>query len=391
MADFIDVFRRLRKLSEDEKDDLDSIKWQTTPQQRRIITGLVKEKKVKITHESVSIGGLIDSVSIPTIGSLKDDSATKEFVREINKDMDNKVKATMFKEFAKVIHEKSSSIIAPNIVGFGDVKKAVALQLFSPEHIHILLLGDPGTGKTDILSAAKELAPISSMGLGSGTSGVGLAVTVKGKEIKKGLLPLANDGLCAIDELNLMKEDSRASLYNAMEKGFVSYDKGGHSYKFDAKISVLATANPKGDKFTGTTVPQLKKQLPFDAALLSRFHLTFLIRKHTTKEFKEISRALLNKKKIKLTKKESEFLKEYVKQAHAIEDVKIPKQFEQEIVDFIADIKESEHKYLVEISPRLVVGFSRLTKASARMALRDIVEQQDVDLVKSLVKNSLKI
>jgi DNA replicative helicase MCM subunit Mcm2 (Cdc46/Mcm family) len=154
---------------------------------------------------------------------------------------------------------------------------------------------------------------------------------------------------------------------------------------------VLATANPKGDKFTGKTVEQLKKQLPFDAALLSRFHLTFLVRKHDIEEFKKITKALLQKKKHGLTSRETDFLKDYIKHAHSIGEVKLPKRFEQEIVDFIADIKENEKKYLVEISPRMVVGFMRMAKASALMEHRTEVTENDVQLIKKIVKESLRI
>jgi replicative DNA helicase Mcm len=391
MADFVDVIRRMRSLSSEEEAALDSLDWCVSAKQKRILKGLLKERKIAIEEESISMAGLVETIRLPKLISKKHSEQTDGLVRDINQSISSKTEQMLLKRFAEVIHERCSQIIAPNIVGFETVKKAAALQLFSPEHIHILLLGDPGTGKTQILSAATELAPKSSMGLGSGTSGVGLAVTVKGKEVLKGLLPMADQGLCAIDELNLMKEESRASMYNAMEKGFVSYDKGGHSYKFDARVSVLATANPKGDKFTGTTVEQLKKQLPFDPALLSRFHLTFLIRKHGIDEFKKITKALLSKTKTSLSKKETEFLKSYVKHAHSIKEVKLPKRFEEDIVDFIAEIKKNEKEYLIEISPRLVVGFSRMAKASARMELRNEVTKKDVDLIKHIVTESLKI
>ncbi|MBU2561855.1 MAG: ATP-binding protein [Nanoarchaeota archaeon] len=391
MADLIDVIRRMRKLSTEEEKSLDSLDWYVSEKQKCLVRGLFKEKKIAIETESFSLGGLIENLSLPKLVAKKKSAETEQIIADINTAIDEKTKKTLFTEFSKVIHDKCSQIIAPNIVGFETVKKAVALQLLSPERIHILLLGDPGTGKTQILSSATELAPIASMGLGSGTSGVGLAVTVKGKEVIKGLLPMADRGLCAIDELNLMKEESRASLYNAMEKGFVSYDKGGHSYKFDARVSVLATANPKGDKFTGTTVSELKKQLPFDAALLTRFHLTFMVKKHDIEEFKKITKALLQKSKQELSSKEQAFLKSYINHAHSLGEIKLPKKFEQEIIDFISDIKENEKKYLVEISPRMVVGFTRLAKASARAELRDEVAEKDVALVKQIVKESLKV
>jgi len=390
MANVIDVIRRLRKLSTEEETSLSSLDWYLSSEQKKAIKGLIKEKKIAIEQSVISSGALIDNLVMPVVVDKTKDNELEEYVSRINASITEKNQDTLFQKFAKLVKEKCSIIIAPNLVGFETVKKAVALQLFSPEHIHILLLGDPGTGKTQVLSSAVELAPISSMGLGSGTSGVGLALTVKGKDVLKGLLPMADKGLCAIDELNLMKEESRASLYNAMEKGFVSYDKGGHSYKFDARVSVLATANPKGDKFTGNNVEQLKKQLPFDPALLSRFHLTFLVRKHSVDEFKQITRSILQKSKQELSVKEKSFLKEYVKRAHALGEIALPKKFEQEIVDFISDIKENEKKYLVEISPRLVVGFTRLAKASARMELRTEVNAEDISLVKQIVRESLK-
>ncbi len=391
MADILDVIKRMRRLSGEEEQSIESLDWYLSKDEKRIVKGYIKENKIAIEKENLSLGGLIENTTCPLLVGKTEKHDVKELVISLNNKIKEKTKTTLFQQLSKNIHENCAQIIAPNLVGFETAKKAVALQLFSPEHIHILLLGDPGTGKTQILSSATDLAPISSMGLGSGTSGVGLAVTVKGSEVMKGLLPMADNGLCAIDELNLMKEESRASLYNAMEKGFVSYDKGGHSYKFNARVSVLATANPKGDKFTGKNIEQLKKQLPFDAALLTRFHLTFFVRKHSIEDFKKITRALINKTKHELTQKEKEFMKEYVIHSHSIGEISLPKKFEQEIVDFIAEIKENERKYITEISPRMVVGFTRLAKASARMELRQEVTDKDISLVKKIITDSLNI
>jgi DNA replicative helicase MCM subunit Mcm2 (Cdc46/Mcm family) len=132
------------------------------------------------------------------------------------------------------------------------VKKAVSLQLFASEPVHILLLGDPGTGKTEILRSVEELHPISVFGLGSGTSGAGLSISMSGGKPVLGLLPKAHKGICCIDELNLMKSEDMASLYSSMEKGFITYDKGSHHIKEKAEARILATANPVGDKFKGT-------------------------------------------------------------------------------------------------------------------------------------------
>jgi len=190
--------------------------------------------------------------------------------------------------------------------------------------------------------------------------------------------------------LNLLKEENRAALYNAMEKGFITYDKGGHHYKFDARISVIATANPKGDKFTGKNIESLKKQLPFDPALLTRFHLTFLVRKPDAERFREIAKNIIKDRKIRVSRQEIKFVQDYIKKANEL-GVEIPSRMEQEIVDFVAELKKDEEEYLVEISPRLVVGFVRMAKAAARAELRQKVEKEDIMLVKDIVRESLKI
>ncbi len=318
--------------------------------------------------------------------------AFAEQVSDINQKITLYYQTKLFRKFSQKAFYFLSKNLAPNIVGLDSAKQSAVLQLFTTpqEPVHLLLLGDPGTGKTEILRQAISFAPKFSFGLGSGTSSAGLVVTVKGKEVQPGLLPLADEGICAIDELNLMKDDSRAGLYNAMEKGFITYDKGGHHYKFDSRISIIATANPKHDKFYGHEVREWKKQLPFDSALLTRFHLVFFKRKPGTKEFTQIAKNVIKGKKSSLAEKDKQFIKEYIKFAHQIK-VKIPIDFEEKIIQFAKKIKLQEDKYLVEITPRTIVGITRLAKARARIELRDKVNEDDLFKTFEIVEQSLKI
>jgi DNA replicative helicase MCM subunit Mcm2 (Cdc46/Mcm family) len=385
MANIIDMFKLMRSLSHGEKENLAMLAQFTSKSELNTVRKLLKQKRVNL---SISFLGLLKK-DCPHLTA--NDSAVEGFVEKINSEVRRIVKKGLVKEFSDSAFERIQDFIAPNIVGMEAVKKAAVLQLFAPDHVHLLLLGDPGTGKTDVLRSVNKLSPVSSFGLGSGTTGVGLAVTIKGKEVNKGLLPMADNGICCIDELNLMKEDNRASLYNAMEKGFITYDKGGHHHRFDARISVIATANPKGDKFSGKTVESLKKQLPFDPALLSRFHMVFVIRKPTAEQFKEISKSIVKGKKIKLSEADIEFLKEYIQTAFDVGEIKIPSSIEREIVNFTAKLKKDEDEYLVEISPRIVIGITRLCKASARLELRNEVQQKDIDRVEEIMRESLEI
>lgn len=359
----------------------------------------------------------------------KEDSELKKFSEKINKKIENQIVSRYYNKIAKQNPiDKIAKLIAPNIIGYDLVKKAVAAQLFSKESIHILLLGDPGTGKTDILRSTTELSPISSFGLGSGTTGAGLTVVknpnykklkrkIKEKKNEKrkneknknnkqetttkdepveeiepefllGLLPQANNGLCCIDELNLMQTKDKAGLYSAMEKGFITYDKGGKHKSFEAKIKVLATANPTNDRFIGNDIKFLKTQLPFKEALLSRFHLLFIFRKASEEELIEITKKIVNNKFQKRTN-DKEFVKEFVKHASML-NVSLPTELEPMVVNFIEDLKKEEKKFFMEISPRTVIGIIRLAKAFSRARLSRIVSQDDLEEAMKLMKETMR-
>jgi len=204
-----------------------------------------------------------------------------------------------------------------------------------------------------------------------------------------GLLALANTGICVIDELNLMKKEDRSSLYNAMENGFITYDKGGHHYRFEANTRIIAAANPIMDKFRGG-LAGIRRQIPFDLALISRFHLIFIIRKPDTEKFLKIARNILRENKEIINENDIEFVKGYVEYALKIENVNIPKEFEDEIINFIEKIKKNEKEYIFELNPRIVVGLTKIAKARARMELRDTVNSEDIQIAKDLLLESLK-
>lgn len=377
----------LRKLTDQEKEQLSALEPLVSKKRFKLIKKLLKQKKISIVQDKLDLS-IIESQSFPQIKPEHEEIDTTD----VNNDIRNKIKQQLFKQFSQKAFESIPKYIAPHITGMYSVKQAVALQLFSTNPIHILLLGDPGTGKTDILRSAAELSPISSFGLGSGTSGAGLAATIKGNEVIKGLLPQADKGLCAIDELNLMKKEDYAGLYNAMEKGFVTYDKAGKHYKFDARVKILATANPKGDSFEGTTIKELKKEIPFDSALLTRFHLTFVIRKPDLKQFKEIASSILSEQKqTKPKPDDTNFIKNYLQHTQKIEKIGFSKANQLRVLNLAEELKKAEDSYLVEISPRFVIGIMRLCKALARMELRSDVDKTDIERVREIIISSLKI
>jgi replicative DNA helicase Mcm len=378
----ISFIRKIIPANQKAKKDIDALSNYLKKEDLKKISKLIKTKDISISYSIIGAGKDFPDEEFPLIEN--------EEYKTINEEILKKIHIQLFKKFSKSAKQIIPLYIAPNIFGYESIKKAVSLQLFSDEAIHILLLGDPGTGKTDILSSAAELSKISSFGLGSGTSGIGLSVTIKGKNIEKGLLPLADKGLCAIDELNLMKDNDYASLYNAMEKGFVSYDKGGNHLKFDARIKLLATANPKNDKFKSQKLNDIKKQIPFDSALLSRFNLIFIIHKPNIEEFRKIGKKIIDNQEIKKNEQTLYFIKNYIYEAQKIK-VKIPKSLEDEVLNIAEELRKNEEKIIFDITPRLINGILRLVKSSARMELREQVNKEDISYVKNILFESLNL
>lgn len=383
---FKSILKNIMPLDEEGKRGLNLVKEYVDETRAELVKGLLKDKKISVVEEEMA-GRFFKGIKYPQIKA----NAKNVDASAVNKDIKDKAIEKSLKKFSERAFEILPGLIAPNIVGMEDIKKAAALQLFAKQPFHMLLIGDPGTGKTEILRSIFNLAPISSFGLGSGTSGAGLAVTVKGDKIMKGILPLADNGICCIDELNLMKEESRAGLYNAMEKGFVSYDKGGNHYQFDARARVIATANPKEDKFAGKTAAQLKEEIPFDSALLTRFNVVFLIRKPDEKDFNKITSAIVADEHNELSNEEIMFIKNYIELSFKFDVEDISKPLQEKITLFISELKKNEHKFVVEVSPRLTIGFMRMCKALARLEGRKAVEEKDIERVKIMFEKCLNI
>ncbi len=391
-----------RPLSKREQFKLSKVKVYLKPEEEARLAALLRQGRAEIRLKRFDWSFLVSGNNLlPRINFIKPEK--RRFNPDLDvelkdkfwlEELDNKIRKTFFrmrfKEFSERAWSAIPQFIAPNLLGLGEVKQAAALQLLAPEPVHILLLGDPGTGKTDVLRSSGDLASTSSFGLGSGTSGVGLSVTVEGQKVLPGLLPMAHGGVCCIDELNLMKKEDYAAMYNAMEKGFVSYDKKGKHYRFDALIKLLSAANPVGDKFKSYNIEQIKKQLPFDSALLSRFHLIFFVKRASLHQFAEIAERIISDEKKEASTNDILFVKRYIKYASQI-DVKLQDHFIAKVKEFVVNLKKEEDRLPFEITPRTVKGIIRLLKASARIELRDKVDTKDLERVFSIFNEATDI
>jgi replicative DNA helicase Mcm len=192
------------------------------------------------------------------------------------------------------IYENIRKSIAPSIYGYEDVKEALALQLVSgfeknlPDgarirgDIHILLVGDPGIAKSQLLRYMIKISPRGIYTSGKSSTSAGLTATAVKDElgdgrwtIEAGALVLADKGIAAIDEMDKMNNEDKSALHEAMEQQTISVAKAGVMATLKSRCSLLAAANPKLGRFD--KYEPIAPQINLTPALMSRFDLIFVL------------------------------------------------------------------------------------------------------------------
>ncbi|XP_042503270.1 DNA replication licensing factor MCM2 [Macadamia integrifolia] len=322
------------------------------------------------------------------------------------------------------IGERIVKSIAPSIYGHEDIKTAIALAMFGGQEknvegkhrlrgdINVLLLGDPGTAKSQFLKYVEKTGQRAVYTTGKGASAVGLTAAVHKDPVTRewtlegGALVLADRGICLIDEFDKMNDQDRVSIHEAMEQQSISISKAGIVTSLQARCSVIAAANPIGGRYDSSKT--LSQNVELTDPIISRFDILCVVKDVVDPVIDEMLAKFVVDSHFKSQPKganmddnvsnsmedppvsvrpvdpeilSQDMLKKYITYAKLHVFPRLHDADLDKLMHVYAELRrESSHGQGVPIAVRHIESMIRMSEAHARMHLRQHVTQEDVDM-----------
>ncbi|MCI4323405.1 MAG: minichromosome maintenance protein MCM [Thermoplasmata archaeon] len=366
-------------------------------------------------------GGLVRSTSFELL--LLDNSVEHKHL-EYDEIPISEEEERLFRTFENdpQILDKIVLSLAPTIKGMEEEKEAIALQLFGgveKKHadgirvrgdIHILIIGDPGTAKSQLLRYIADVAPRGIYTSGKGATAAGLtAAAVKDDfaggrwVLEAGMLVLADGGMAIVDELDKMTPEDRSAMHEALEQQTVSIAKAGITATLNARCPVLAAANPKWGRFTSDRT--ISEQIDLPPTLLSRFDVIYSIqdRPNQVRDRLLANRILQSHQEVagvsgattpsdRNAPFSADLLRKYIAYARRTVRPQLSDAALAVIEEFYVEIRKSgeEPNAPVPITARQLEALVRLSEASARARLSVTVSEEDARRATRIVEGFLK-
>lgn len=339
---------------------------------------------------------------------------------EINDELEQKIHALASGEHGDP-YDLLVQSINPGHYGDEHIKLALALQMFGGVRAktgttqergdwHMLLLGDPGCGKSTHLRAVEEVAPRSTFASGKGATAAGLTASAVpddfGSEkwsLQAGALVLANKGVACIDEIDKVHEDAVSSLHDALEAQRVNVNKAGINATLPAETAMLAAGNPEQGRFD--PMEPIGEQINLGPTLLSRFDLMFMLSDSPDEERdSEVADTMIANRQQAIRSErdygeesvqpdvEADTLRAWV--AYAKKNVK-PTIDSEDVRDRIKELyvelrTANGDDGPIPVTARKLEAFMRLAESSARVRLDDEVRISDAERASKLVMKSMR-
>ena len=370
---------------------------------RAIAFGILKMKKAEKRGRLATFDPWLDVNFISSrekeFEEIEIDPETEQQIIELSRDLS--------------IHRRIIRSIAPSIYGMEIIKEALATVLFggvsrvAPDGMkqrgesNILIVGDPGVAKSQLLQFIYRLAPRGLLTSGKASSAAGLtAAVLRDPEtgefaLEAGALVLADRGICAIDEFDKMNPIDRSSIHEAMEQQTVSIAKAGIVAQLNARTAIIAAANPRFGRYEDTRPPVENINLP--PTILSRFDLLFVIKDEPNEEVdRKMARHILELRRGHILEVAEpvismELLRKYISYAKQHIQPSLTDEAMERIEQFYLDVrKETDETSAIAITPRYLEAIIRLSESQARMALKEDVTIDHVEAAINLLQTSLE-
>ncbi|KAI0223806.1 MCM DNA helicase complex subunit [Massospora cicadina] len=398
------------------------------PGDRLEVTGIFRSVPIRVNPRVRTIKALfrtyIDVVHIKTVSASRLGVNTADLV-DSEQDPALRLSPAQEEELLALsqsddLYQRLSHSLAPSIFGLDDVKKGILLQLFGGSNargtrrsdntrgdIHVLLVGDPGTSKSQLLQYAHRIAPRGMYTSGRGSSAVGLTAYITRDPdtnqlvLESGALVLSDGGVCCIDEFDKMGDSTRSILHEVMEQQTVSVAKAGIITTLNARTSILACANPINSQWMrNLSVPE---NINLPPSLLSRFDLVYLmLDTANADEDRRLARHLvslyLNPADRTTDTQEAiptSLLTRYIAYAKARVNPVLNEEAGAALVRMYVELRQAgaatrRQESRITATTRQLESMIRLAEAHARMRLQREVQMVDVEEAFRLIREAIK-
>ncbi|KAG6131711.1 hypothetical protein E4U22_002410 [Claviceps purpurea] len=309
------------------------------------------------------------------------------------------------------LYNVMADCIAPSIYGNKDIKKAILCLLLGGSKkilpdgmklrgdINVLLLGDPGTAKSQLLKFVEKAAPISIYTSGKGSSAAGLTASVQRDQstrefyLEGGAMVLADGGVVCIDEFDKMRDEDRVAIHEAMEQQTISIAKAGITTILNARTSVLAAANPIFGRYDDMKTPG--ENIDFQTTILSRFDMIFIVKdEHTREKDERIARHVMGihmdgRGAEEVTESEipADKLRRYITYCKTRCAPRLSPEAAEKLSSHFVSIRRQVHAAEMEANTRSSIPITirqleaivRITESLAKLTLSPIATEEHVD------------
>ncbi len=382
---------------------------QCRPGDRIMLTGIIRIEQEQLAPQAkTSLFRLrMEGNNIEYIGGRAGSKDTRSVERiTISAEDERQIRTIASKLDA---YDKLIASFAPHIYGHETLKESILLLIVGSVtkkledgstrrgDINVLMVGDPGTAKSEMLKFAAKIAPRGLYTSGRGSTAAGLtAAVIRDKSgimmLEAGAVVLGYQGLVCIDEFDKIKPEDRSALHEVMEQQTCSVAKGGIVATLNARTSILAAANPMYGKYD--PYKNITENVNLPVPLLTRFDLIFIVRDIPEREKDNLvaSHILEIHKDTEHAAKpaiEIDLFSKYLSYARETEP-----SLTQEAIDIIRsyymDMRKVESEGMITVTPRQLEGLVRLATARARLLLKDRVDAEDASRAIYLVEQMLR-